>query len=392
MWALAAILVVKHVYIAEKNMSTKLHPSNLNKIRQPVQPSSQHSKLVSGGDDYFTVVQRVISNPRLLSPSDISVLQRTIGNQAAGQVVGTLLQRQEHQENNSDRRSRSVPVSSQLPNLNKWRSLINFTPPDSVESILSQRNTGLSPIPYTNWSVQKIEDGFGKINLDYYPVAVTKLPNMNGRRMSAESMLQYIRTNINEFVDENSAHFEGYDEGEIKKWQSPSALGSIIHIDMGGNTTNPFQNPDDGSVIVSDFSPDSWTFTTIQTPHDFQHPVSGNRKFGFDQQNDGSYVFYTRGADRATGLMDWALSGGINVIFEEAHKLWLSFQHKIASFVNENGGSARIQAPTSRRYDWEIVKKYYWNPSKYKHSSNQNIESFRGRGGSFGGGGASGSW
>lgn len=305
--------------------------------------------------------QELSSTPLLIS--DISALQRTIGNQATERLVSSSLQMQEHHKKQGETTNRSIPVSAQQPNLDEWRTLINFTPPDNISRILARRDSSHKGIPYTKWGIQKVEDGYGQINLDYYPVTIKQLPSINGKKMSADSLLQYIRVNINEFVAKDSAHFEGYDKEEIKKWQSPSPLGSIIHIDMGGSSENPFKNPDDGSVVVSDFSAENWTFSTIQTPHDFQHPVSGNRQFGFDKQNDGSVTFYTRGADRASGILDWALSGGVNVVFAKAHKLWLSFQHKIAGFVNTNGGEAIVQAPTSRRYNWDVVKKHYWHPS-----------------------------
>ncbi|RAV27409.1 hypothetical protein [Sinomicrobium soli] len=76
-------------------------------------------------------------------------------------------------------------------------------------------------------------------------------------------------------------------------------LRAVIGIDIKG--------PDNESVIVSDYNTEKWTFSTIFDPKYGEHPVSGNRDFGYTQNGDGSYTFYTRGVDRLT---DWLTTSG----------------------------------------------------------------------------------
>lgn len=61
------------------------------------------------------------------------------------------------------------------------------------------------------------------------------------------------------------------------------------------------------------------------------------------------YVFGTRGADRTTGMVDYAMSP---VIFGSAEDLWSDFQRGIAEFVNSNGGEAEVILHKSARHDW----------------------------------------
>ena len=55
---------------------------------------------------------------------------------------------------------------------------------------------------------------------------------------------------------------------ESKKWNSPSPLTSVVHIDMkmGWGWPLGLDNPDDGSVVVSEITPQYWIFSTIFAP------------------------------------------------------------------------------------------------------------------------------
>jgi hypothetical protein len=90
------------------------------------------------------------------------------------------------------------------------------------------------------------------------------------------------------------------------------------------------------------------------------HPVSGNRQFGYTPADGGGCVFYTRGADRTTGLLDLA---AMSVVYSSAHNLWLSFQSAVAAFVNSQGGSATAGSATSIRTPWPDVKASSHHPS-----------------------------
>jgi hypothetical protein len=245
----------------------------------------------------------------------------------------------------------------QLPN---WQSVALHKPPQSVLDKLNNLSQNQSLwaglIPYYGWSVQSLNEAKGTVvNMDYYSVTINQLPGGE----SAPQLLDYIRRNINSFIDPTKADFEPFSNSEYNNWQSSSYLGSIVHIDMGNDNTwagdyNFVDQPDDGSVICTKAQSDHWIFTTITAPGDGEHPVSGNRQFGYTQNRNGSYTFFTRGVDRATGHIDDYAQENWDAIFSEADQLWSSFQEGIKNYVNSHGGNASV-TPENKVYhrpDW----------------------------------------
>ena len=255
-----------------------------------------------------------------------------------------------------------APIPPSIPK--DWQYLISFRPPTTVQNSVNQRFSWILKPSV----IEHIENAYGEINLDYYPVAVSNLPTIPtipGRAATAEEFLSYIRLNINNFVDSGVSAFEPYDNViDNPKWNSSSPLDAVIHIDL--RIGSELLNPDDGSVVVSEFAPDHWIFSTIWAPRDLDHPVSGNRQFGFQQTIDTGapnktiYIFYTRGADRITGFLDNLVS---SIVFSSADKLWRSLQTNISNFVNTNGGLAVSLNPISDRFNWDDIKKSYYFPT-----------------------------
>lgn len=230
------------------------------------------------------------------------------------------------------------------PDINDFRELIYFRPPEQI-----QREK----------TVQYIEDGVGKVNLDYYAVQVNKLPPGT----SPEELLKDMRMDMNKFINTDHAKFssEAADANRLKS----DPVGVPVHIDMYKGSWNVA----DGSVVVSESKPKSFTFSTISTWGDPIHPVSGNRQFGFEPNPNGGYIFYVRGADR--------LSSGPNLArlsppttFESAHTLWLSWQQKLTDNINQAGGQAEKGKEVSKRYSWEAVERHF-NPGKRSISDNK---------------------
>ena len=232
----------------------------------------------------------------------------------------------------------------------EWEPLISFRPPVAIQRSVNGKGVG--------WHVHRLEDAYSDINLDYYPVSITALPVVGGRTLSAADLLAHIRLNINKFVDTRISEFSPYDASEAAVWTSASPLGAVVHIDM--KAAGGWVNPDDGSVVVAEFAADHWIFSTIWTLLDMAHPVSGNRQFGFDPGDGGGYVFYTRGADRTTGVLDVA---AMSLVYSAAHNLWLSFQQAVAAFVNGNGGSASVGTATSIRTPWPAIRAAHHHPT-----------------------------
>jgi hypothetical protein len=180
-------------------------------------------------------------------------------------------------------------------------------------------------------------------------------------RLSPKAYLEQIRTNLNDYIDTSISEFEGYRgmTGEWIRWTSSSPLGSVLSIRI-----LPL-NADFGSVVSIVNESDRWVFATAQTPVDADHPVSGNREFGFTR-NGSQVTFYTRGVDRLTST--WGSIGSFAAqsidmdAFTRTDQLWSSLMEGIkADLKQANGGQdvASVQDATTYRPDWDEVAKLY---------------------------------
>ena len=247
--------------------------------------------------------------------------------------------------------------------LRQWEGVATHAPPESVMEKLedlqeNHRSWWERNVEQTDWRVQELEDARGAVvNMDYFSVTV-QLPE----GMSAAGLFDHVRRNLNDFVDTDISRFDYYPDlpDERERWLSNDPLSAIfsikIYLSRGG-----WGPRDDGSVIVSGYSPSNWTFTTIETPADWTHPVSGNREFGYWQSGKDSYTFYTRGVDRVTDLVDsWVQSGGnlrdFDPAFDGGDALWDSFLESIREYVEDGGGKATINGNEGHRVDWNELE------------------------------------
>jgi len=98
--------------------------------------------------------------------------------------------------------------------------------------------------------------------------------------------------------------------------------------------------------------------STISSPLDGSHPVSGNREFGiFANPNNNGYTFYTMGVDRTTNWF-FGVGNATGWGFNSADNLWTNVQGKMAAYINNNGGQAYVQAPVIARPKWNHVDRY----------------------------------
>jgi hypothetical protein len=93
-------------------------------------------------------------------------------------------------------------------------------------------------------------------------------------------------------------------------------------------------------VTASNGQTDShFTYSTVTSPEDGEHPVSGNRTFGIQTDPvNGGYTFYISGVDRATnGLFNL----GADVFgWSSASSLWQNVMANVQSYVTDNGGTS----------------------------------------------------
>jgi hypothetical protein len=274
----------------------------------------------------------------------------------------------------------------QTADLKTWENILNFRP-HFAKAKLRARFGDAWPCYHA------IEDALGPLNLDFYPVQVLKLPSIGGTELDGEHILMVIRRNLTDFLDRSIVWFDAYPTGkdkdgvecdEGKLWFSDNPLTALMHfhlqvrlqhVDMGGE--------DRASVVCGEFASDHWIFSTLKTPEDGNHPVSGNRQFGvaalaagkslgplydktgmfFDNKDKDALFIFTRGADRVTNV---AHQIGSETVFAGGHACWLSFQQKIMSWINAHGGAAVIPGFISERWDWNSIKQggLWHNPSR----------------------------
>jgi hypothetical protein len=91
-----------------------------------------------------------------------------------------------------------------------------------------------------------------------------------------------------------------------------------------------------------------WIFSTLHTPKDGDHPVSGHREFGFFRTKEGWTMFFIRGADRATAFHH-EMDNFIDLVFGAADNIWKSYQQKLVKFITHHGGAASIRVVAHQR-------------------------------------------
>jgi hypothetical protein len=245
----------------------------------------------------------------------------------------------------------------------KWQSLAQHTPPQSIINKVKNLQENHEAL-LGDWNIQYLESAGGKVvNMDYFSVNITTLPiNPNtGQRYTSVQFLDYFRRNINNFV--TGTNFSPYCEisaicqQETNLWNSSNPLGAIIKLDIslyngpGGNIL-----ANDGIVISAENTANYWRFMTMEAPYDSEHPVTGTRQFGIEQNANGSYNIYVRGVDRFTSRIQEATLDIFTDPFLFADSLWESFQDKTNQFINSNGGVSSINTPITNRPNWNKVK------------------------------------
>ncbi len=230
-----------------------------------------------------------------------------------------------------------------------WADLITHQVPASVVGDLRKR--GLE--------IVRLLEAWGDVNLDFYPVRISKLPSLGGKKLTPEELLKHVRTHFDDFVDPDNSSFPPLDNAIDKPvWESDNPLGAVIDIQVNvGDLLGlpPFSPLIDRALVVCSLTElRRWIFSTLRGPLSGAagHPVIGNRMWAIDSAGQ-DWMLYTMGADRATTAGESLLSG---LIWNGADSLWLSFQQKVAEFVNSHEGKAIIPRRHSDRYSWRAIE------------------------------------
>ena len=167
--------------------------------------------------------------------------------------------------------------------ISQYLQLVNLRAPQNVLDRLHQINQQYltSPNPQYVQSptyLQDINDASSAVvNFDYFPIHITALPKTNGVEWTPQQLFEHFRLNWNSFIDNSIATFYPYQDAivnDVNLWNSSNPLTALLHLNM----------VQDGSVIVTHYNSTSnsaqLVVTTVRTPLDGLHPVSGNRAWG----------------------------------------------------------------------------------------------------------------
>jgi hypothetical protein len=231
-----------------------------------------------------------------------------------------------------------------------------------VSQTLEYRIDSIKTVARTAWldgfSVQTLDNAYGKkVNCDYFSVNIKSLP----KGMTPDALVEFFRKNTNMFSNPN-ASFSPYSDGKFSdsaKFNLPyeQSVGALVHLQM----------PNNGTVIESNYyrnastNPEKYRFvyTTLTSPLDNNHPVSGNREFGIFGNASTGYTFYTMGVDR---ISDWEFATAdlvsFGAIFKGADALWTVMQNNMKNYINANGGNATINTPVKARPFWNDVHNF----------------------------------
>ena len=247
-----------------------------------------------------------------------------------------------------------------------WSDLMSFRPPSIVQRRIEPIVHGpFGAIPQGFQAIEcpGIFSLYDSTNLDLFSIRIETMPTINGRQVSPEEFLNYVRLNINSLLDTDLSEFLPYataSGSEAALWGSASPLGALLTVDFGLFWS--YLNVDDGTVCCSLFEPRRWIFSTVRSDNDYIHPVSGNREFGIRSNPDGSHTLYTRGADRA--VITLLTLGSPGLVYAGGKLLWRSFQSGVEAFVRTNGGQASIEPAITLTEDWPTLASRYYRATQ----------------------------
>lgn len=171
----------------------------------------------------------------------------------------------------------------------------------------------------------------GNINNDFYAITIER------GTYSAQSLLNEIRRGLSLVIFGVSStdakpnyqySLNYYNQRSRSLWDSDSPKGALMSFTLAlipVPLAEPL--PYRGSVLLSCISNTSFILSTVMTPNDGWHPVSGNRSFGVSQLPDGRLQIWTKAADRAVSMGVMGVPHSVSETarentFREGAKVW----------------------------------------------------------------------
>lgn len=256
-----------------------------------------------------------------------------------------------------------------------YLDLYNHTIPQACQDRLDNFGAGYSNQPISDGNVPLA-------NIDYYGVEITTYPDFdNDGNLDTESEIyQAFRENFTDLASGEEDDFQftcdipfnSTNTGDIN-WEfepltvqdgtdfiSSNPISSILLIEADASGFLPTIATDDGAIMVSGFTNNDWTISTITTPENGSQPFSGNRQWGWIINQNGNLEFFTRAVDVAS--ISTLLNIGASTecqqetYYDIAEATWQNLQQEIANWVNNNGGQATINTSETVRVKKEKIE------------------------------------
>ncbi|KAB1071096.1 hypothetical protein F6U93_01525 [Tamlana haliotis] len=147
-------------------------------------------------------------------------------------------------------------------------------------------------------------------------------------------------------------------------------LTAIFLIEAGASRFLTKLSADEGAIMVSDYTSNDWTISTIQTPDTETQPFSGNRQWGWLINQNGNLELFTRAVDvaiisdliliyRSNPFSDIDEECQQNDYYNVAEATWKNMQQEISEWINDdeisNGGQASINPPKALRVKKQTI-------------------------------------
>lgn len=260
-------------------------------------------------------------------------------------------------------------------NTQDYQDLYNHITPQACQNRLSTLGPGYFDQPISEGNVPLA-------NIDYYGVEITNYPDLDGDGNS-DTETEIYQAFREKFTDLASGEkddfqfscdilFNSTNTGDIN-WEfkpftsqdeidfiSNNPISSILLIEADASGFLPTIATDDGAIMVTGYTNNDWTISTISTLENGSQPFSGNRQWGWIINQNGSLELFTRAVDVAN--ISALLNVGANTecqqetYYDIAEATWQNLQQEIADWINSNGGQATVNTPETVRVKKETIK------------------------------------
>lgn len=221
-------------------------------------------------------------------------------------------------------------------------------------------------------------------NIDYYGVEITGLPDFNndGQPDTNAQIYQAFRNNFTNLASGQKDNFQfscnipgnSTNTGDIS-WEfvpystydanlfvSSNPISSILEIKADAIGVLPTLAADSGTIIVSGYTPNNWTISTVIAPNTGTQPFSGNRQWGWFINQNGNLEIFTRAVDvaRISKLLNMWPSPATtecqqDTYYNVAEETWKNMQQEVKQWVQNKGGQANVKPPKAVRIKKEQI-------------------------------------